>query len=154
MQAWGVTPRQSVERECARRGVGAVVAGCVDILAGRDIDVPLVRVLAGPAAEPVIRGQAGGLGGYWPRVWSLRGLLYAWEDPGEPTYPGAAVDAIVAAISDPAWRVREMAAKVIARHAIDPGLDAVVLLRDDPVPRVRRAAERAVVDLTSGAPGR
>jgi hypothetical protein len=45
-----------------------------------------------------------------------------------------------------------MAAKVTAKHRIGDGLDAVIMLRDDPVPRVRAAAERAIAVLTaSGA---
>jgi hypothetical protein len=61
----------------------------------------------------------------------------------------AAIGAIVGATRDPAWRVREMAAKVVARHRIGAALDAVAALRDDPVPRVRAAAGRAVVTLTA-----
>jgi hypothetical protein len=41
-----------------------------------------------------------------------------------------------------------MAAKVVARHHVDEALDAMLALRDDPVPRVRAAAQRAVVELT------
>jgi hypothetical protein len=42
-----------------------------------------------------------------------------------------------------------MAAKVVARHRLGGALDAVARLRDDPVARVRAAAERAVVTLTA-----
>jgi hypothetical protein len=45
--------------------------------------------------------------------------------------------------------VREVAAKVIAKHRIGDALDAVITLRDDPVPRVRAAAERAIAVLTA-----
>ena len=60
-----------------------------------------------------------------------------------------ATDAIIGALGDHAWRVREMAAKVVAAHRVGRALDAVAALRDDPVPRVRAAAERAVVLLTA-----
>ena len=74
----------------------------------------------------------------------MRGLLWAWDDVALPE--------LVAAFADPAWRVREMAAKVVARHLLGEALDAVAPLRDDPVPRVRAAAVRAVVRVTaSGA---
>ena len=101
------------------------------------------RVLGGPAAEQVLDGRAGGplVTGHWPRVWAARGLLYAWDEP--------ATTVIVGATSDETWRVREMAAKVIAKHRIGDALDAVVMLRDDPVPRVRAAAERAIAVLTA-----
>ena len=141
--SWGITPRESVRGECESRGEDAVVAGCLDILTGRNVDERLLRVLAGPAAEQVLDGREGGTAGYWPRVWATRGLLYAWNERATAT--------VVLAVSDEAWRVREMAAKVIARHRIDDGLGAVIRLSGDPVPRVRRAAQRAIAVLTEAA---
>jgi HEAT repeat protein len=57
--------------------------------------------------------------------------------------------ALIAALGDEHWRVREMAAKVIARRRIGAALGAVTEIRSDPVPRVRAAAERAIVMLTA-----
>jgi hypothetical protein len=137
-----MTPRQSVEAECARRGKPALVAGCVALLERRGgVDDGLVVALGGPAAEYVLGGGEGGKDGYWPRVWAARGLLHAWDDQ--------ATAAIITATGDEAWRVREMAAKVVARHGLGDALDAVAGLRADPVPRVRAAAERAVTRLTA-----
>jgi hypothetical protein len=51
-------------------------------------------------------------------------------------------------MSDEAWRVRELAAKVVARHVIGDALPAVAALRADPIPRVRAAASRAVAALS------
>jgi hypothetical protein len=132
-----LTPRERIIAECARRGKAALVAGCVELLGGRygNVDDGLIVALGGEHGELVL----GGRGGYWPRVWAARGLLHAWDD--------AATEAIIAATADEAWRVREMAAKVIARHRVGDALDPVAKLRDDPVPRVRAAAERAVVIL-------
>jgi hypothetical protein len=139
---WRLTPRQSIAAECERRGKAAVVAGCIDLLRGRqDTDDALLIALAGPAAEAVLDGSAGGKAGYWPRVWAARGLLHAWDD--------RATGVIIQATADDAWRVREMSAKVIARHHVGDALLAVSQLRTDPVPRVRAAAERAVVRLTA-----
>jgi HEAT repeats len=135
------TPRQSIEAECERRGQSAVVSGCVDLLEARDTDDAIVVALGGPPAEYVLGGRAGGKEGYWPRVWAARGLSYVWDD--------CATAAIVRATTDPAWRVREMAAKVIARHSVSDGMSAVIELRNDHVPRVRSAAERAVAKLTA-----
>jgi HEAT repeat protein len=134
---WGQTPRQSIEAECARRGKDAVVAGCVDLLAGRESDPGLVIALGGPGAPRVIVGENKQ---YWLRVWAARGLLWAWAD--------TAVDSVIAALSDDHWRVREMACKVVARHHVGDALAAAADLRGDPVPRVRSAATRAVVLLT------
>jgi HEAT repeats len=136
-----MTPRQSVTAECERRGRAAVVTGCIGLLDGADTDDGLIIALGGPPAEIVLSGREGGRGGYWPRVWAARGLLHVWADDATP--------AIIAATTDESWRVREMAAKVIARHQVGDALAAVVALRDDPVLRVRAAADRAVMDLSA-----
>jgi len=133
---WGVTPQQSVVAECARRGKPAVVSGCIQILEGRGFDDALLLALAGPHARLVRAGREGGIAGYWPRVWALRGLLYAWDD--------IAISAVIGATNDESWRVREMAAKVCRRHAVEGAFDAVAQLQDDPVARVQAAAERAI----------
>jgi len=87
--------------------------------------------------------SAGGVEGprYWRRVWAARGLLWAWDD--------AALPAILTALGDDAWRVREMAAKVVARHRLGEALPIVAELQHDPTTRVRAAASRAVVLLTA-----
>lgn len=139
---WRLTPRQSIAAECERRGSAAVVSGCIGLLqGGHDVDGALLLALGGPAAQAVLDGHAGGRTGYWPRVWAARGLLYAWDDRATTT--------IIRATADGAWRVREMAAKVIARHRVADAFDAMAELRGDQVPRVRAAAERAVVVLTA-----
>ncbi len=136
---WDLTPRQSIEAECRLRGTDVLVNGCIDILNGTRVDRRLLVVLAGPAAGSVIDGAEGGLTGYWPRVWALRGLLYGWSD--------GAVPALLGACTDSSWRVREMAAKVAENHIVGAAFDDVVQLRSDPTPRVRAAAERAIAVL-------
>jgi len=138
---WGMSPAQSVRAECGRRGRDAVVAGCIGLLGGEGADDELLLALAGPAAEYVLAGGEGGPAGYWPRVWAARGLLHAWEDVAAP--------AIILATTDESWRVREMAAKVIAKHHVGDALQAVAALADDAVPRVRAAAGRAVMILSA-----
>ncbi|MFY9888337.1 MAG: HEAT repeat domain-containing protein [Streptosporangiaceae bacterium] len=138
---WGLTPRQSVEFECARRGEPQVVAGCVALLLGQDADDDLLRALGGPNAEMVLDDGPEQRNQYWRRVWGARGLLYAWADH--------ASGAVVAALGDEHWRVREMAAKVVARRKLGDAVEAVAALRADPVPRVRAAAERVTVILTA-----
>lgn len=141
---WGMTPRQSIERECARRGTSDVVEHCVAILSGERADEMMLLALGGPAAAVVLRGGAGGVTGYWPRVWALRGLLYAWEE--------SAVAAVVGSVTDESWRVREMGAKVIARHRVDDAFEGMTGLVSDPVLRVRQAAHRALVRLVGVDP--
>lgn len=146
--AAGLTPRQSIRAECARRGRHALIAGCADLLHGRyeTVDDALVIALGGEHGVSVLAGWNGGKAGYWPRVWAARGLLHAWDPADEED----ATEAIIHATSDAAWRVREMAGKVIARHRVGDALDAIAALRADPVPRVRAAAQRAVIMLTAG----
>jgi len=138
---WELTPRQSVELVCARRGESTVVTGCVALLRGQDVDDGLLFALGGPGATIVIHDSPRQRNQYWRRVWGARGLLYAWM-------PEAA-DAVIAALSDEHWRVREMATKVIAKRKMGDALPEVMTLREDPVPRVRAAAGRAVVVLTA-----
>jgi hypothetical protein len=140
---WGLTPRQSIEIECARRGRDQVIDGCVALLYGRDADGDLIMALGGPNGQNVIHDGPAQRNQYWGRVWGARGLLYVYDERAD--------DAIIAALGDEHWRVREMAAKVIARHKVGGGLNAVAALHDDPVPRVRAASERAVVMLTAAA---
>ncbi|MDP9164606.1 MAG: HEAT repeat domain-containing protein [Actinomycetota bacterium] len=141
---WGVTPRQSVTSECERVGVAAVVSQCLGLLQRGDVDDAFLFVVGGPAAQPVLDGREGGPDGYWPRVWALRALLYAWDGTAEP--------AVLEATADVSWRVREAAARVIARYQLDNGLESLAQLQHDPVPRVRTAAMKARRRLIEGAP--
>jgi hypothetical protein len=138
---WELTPRQSIELECARRGRDQFVAGCIALLTGQEVDDNLIIALGGPSAMIVLHDGPRQRNQYWRRVWAARGLLHLWDASAEA--------AIIAATTDQHWRVREMAAKVIASHAVDVGLEAVAALRADPVPRVRAAAERATARLTA-----
>jgi hypothetical protein len=138
---WGLTPRQSIEIECARRGRDQVIDGCIALLRGRDVDDDLLMALGGPNGQNVIHDGPAQRNQYWGRVWGARGLLYAFDE--------RATDAVIGALRDEHWRVREMAAKVIARYKLGVALPAVAELRDDPVPRVRAASERALVVLTA-----
>jgi hypothetical protein len=134
---WGLTPRESIELECARRGTASVVTCCVRLLERRDVDEALIFALGGPAAQSVLDGGQR----YWLRVWAARALLYAWDETARA--------AVVGALADEAWRVREMAAKVAAKRLIGEALAAVAELRQDPVARVRLAGERATTILTA-----
>jgi hypothetical protein len=137
------TPKQRIAAECDRHGTRGLVDACVALLEARPGDVSdrIITVLGGEPARYVLDGGEGGRTGYWPRVWGARGLLHAW-DP-------AATPAIIGATRDEAWRVREMAARVIAWHQVGDALDAVAALRADKVARVRAAASRAVTVLTA-----
>ena len=134
------SPRQRIEAECARRGRVAFVRGCAEIILGQDGDTGLIVALGAGHAQHILDDGVPDDQEYWLRVWAARGLLWVWDDVG--------IDAIRQALGDPAWRVREMAAKVVARHQLGDLLPVVVVLRTDPVDRVRSAAQRAVAALT------
>jgi hypothetical protein len=136
---WYLSPQQSIEVECARRGRRQVVDGCVRLILGDYADATLIRALAGPAADKYFDG-ADHDDVYWFRVWGARGLLWAWDDSAMP--------AVLEALCDESWRVREMGLKVVARHLLGDAMDAAAELREDGVPRVRAAARRSVVLLT------
>lgn len=59
-----MTPRESIEGECARQGTSQVVACCVSIFQRQEIDEAMLLVLAGPGAASVLGGAAGGVTGY------------------------------------------------------------------------------------------
>jgi hypothetical protein len=132
-----MTPRERIQAECARRGKAAVLADCLALLRG-ETDLALLQSVGGQGAAKYFDGKQHD-DTYWFRVWGLRGLLWSWDDSAAP--------AVRDATTDEAWRVREMAAKVVARHLVAEAGTAVDRLRDDPVPRVRLAAERAVARL-------
>src|SRR3954463_4739699 len=113
-----MTPRESIEAECSRRGNEAVARGCIALIRGQATDDSLLLALGGPAAHGILEGREGGKNGYWPRVWAARGLLYTWDRE--------AASVIADAASDESWRVREMAAKVVAKHRVDGALEAVL----------------------------
>lgn len=111
---------------------------CLALLAGGPIDGEFIEILGGNSAPAVLAGRAGGLTGYWPPTWALRALLYAWDPVAELP--------VVAACGDNHWRVREMAAKVLARRHVTSAASERALLRlvEDRHPRVKAAATRAL----------
>lgn len=141
-------PRDLVHDACERLGRDAVVDGCVLLVEGQpaaEADPRLLAVL-GRGADTFLDGRDHD-DLYWLRVWGMRGLLWALD--GAPVGPTAR-DAVLLGLGDEHWRVREMAAKVVARHRLEPALAAVEALRTDPVPRVAAAATRAVAAVSAG----
>jgi len=134
-------PKDAIAAESARRGKSELIAGCIALLSGKPVDDALLLALGGPHAAVVLEGDPRSQ--YWLRVWAARGLLWAWDD--------AATPALTKALGDEHWRVREMAAKVVARNRVGAAFEAVQALRDDPVARVAQAADRATrVLVTAG----
>ena len=130
------TPQQRLELAAMKQGADVVVAGCVGIMMGLATSDEFITMLGGLPASHVLAGAEGGRDGYWPRVWAMRGLLHIWHP--------SALEAVLIGLRDDSWRVREMAAKVIASHRVVEAADAVSGLQGDEVPRVREAVERAL----------
>jgi HEAT repeat protein len=136
---WDSTPRESIAVACEQRGVAAVVDGCIALLGGEDVDPELVAALGGPGQERYL--DAPEEQRYWLRVWGARGLLWGLPAGGDDPRVAAAIGS---ALGDGHWRVREMAAKVVARHRVEGCQPAVAQLLTDENARVRAAAARAV----------
>jgi hypothetical protein len=128
------TPAERIRWGVARWGEAELVHACAAVLRGEPPDAEVLLCIGGRGADTM---QAKGLDlVYWPKTWAARALLYAWREEAGP--------AVVTALADPAWRVREMCAKVCALREVGAAADALGPLLADPVPRVRAAAARAV----------
>jgi HEAT repeat protein len=118
-------------------GGDAVADWCVDLLRGgdwTDVDAPELDWIGGRSSVAMVAKDLDLE--YWPRVWAARALLHAFRPQAEP--------AVVAGLSDPSWRVREMCAKVVRVQEIGAAVDVLRRLTVDDVPRVRVAALRAM----------
>lgn len=123
-------------------GDEVLTAWCADLLVGRatwgDPDLPDAHWVGGAAVDGW--GSPDHLDDdtiYWSRVWAARTLLYVWDDV-------CSAD-IVDGLDDPAWRVREMCAKVAARWEVGAAGDrCAALVVHDGLPRVRVASARVL----------
>ena len=135
------TPGDRAAAAAGALGDEALTAWCSDLLARRscwgDPDQPDIGWIGGRAASTW--GAPDHLTDdtdYWFQVWAARTLLYVWND--------ACTRDLVAALEDPAWRVREMCLKVAAKWEVAAAADASQVLVGDDVPRVRAAAVRVL----------
>jgi hypothetical protein len=135
-------PRELLAEAERDYGIHAVIDMCLALLDGHtDYDLlPLPLAYLGGSHAVVqldrgtnldSRGQA-----HWPRFWAARALRHVWLPYAEP--------GVVAALPDSAWRVREMAAKVVTQRGLDSAVDALEPLLVDGTSRVRVAAIRAI----------
>ena len=129
------TPRLRIEQACQTLGRPEVTRRCLGLLKGGAVDPQFLLTLGGAPARHLLDAGIPPGQEYWVRVLAARGLL--WAGPGDD------IGVLRAALTDEAWRVREMTCKVIARHRVGDLLEDVAALESDPVPRVRRAALRA-----------
>lgn len=123
-------PAANVRRAAELFGRELVVDWCEDLVRGTAADDDRRR--------PDITWLGGTIGwpSYWARVWGARGLLHI----GPPTHP----DVLVDALDDEAWRVREMALKVMIRYELDDPRGRIAALVEGENERVRYQALRAL----------
>jgi HEAT repeat protein len=135
-------PRLLVAEACSIYGDEVVARWCADLLRGTvahdDSALPSLAWVGGAHALRELRvgHTAERRQDYWPRTWAARALLYTWVDDAAP--------AVEAGLSDEAWRVRAMCAKVIYHREIGQAAELLELAASDPVARVRAAAVRAL----------
>lgn len=122
-----LAPGPRVKVLALEEGSRAVALWCAVLLQGGDPTDAVLWLGGRHAAEEVVPP--------WPRVWAARALLYVWDD--------LATEAVIAALTHEAWRVREMAAKVVRLREL-PGAHLLAALVLDPLPRVRVAGLRAL----------
>jgi HEAT repeat protein len=108
-------------------------------------DLELAVVLGGRHDADWLAGGRDGARRYWARAWAVRALRYVWDETAAP--------AVVDALGDEHWRVREMAARVVRDREIGEAADALVGLLRDETPRVRVAAVRALGAVGEGEHG-
>lgn len=114
------------------QGEATVVARALSLMAGNYEGEEFLLIVGGEHAQGILDG-APPL--YWPELWGARALLYVWDD--------TAAGAVITALGNPAWRVREMAARVVVARDLPARSELAALLVDE-TPRVRIAAARAL----------
>lgn len=125
-------PQKRIEVAVNKYGEEEVVAGAVSLMRGNNEGEVFLLYVGGEHAQGILDG-APVL--YWPELWGTRTLLYVWDD--------SAIDAVIDALQNPAWRVREMAARVVAARNI-PATEELLGLLTDETPRVRIAGAKAL----------
>lgn len=113
-------------------GESQVIERALNIIDGQNEGADFLLFVGGEHANGLLNG-APVL--YWPELWGLRALLYVWDDSAAP--------AVIRALGDTAWRVREMAARVVAAREL-PAVAELREMLEDSVPRVRVAAAKAL----------
>src|SRR6187551_3722054 len=88
-------------------GEAEVATRAIALVGGYNVGEDFLLYVGGRHAQGILDG-APVL--YWPELWGTRALLYVWND--------AAATAVIAALNNQAWRVREMATRVAAAREL------------------------------------
>ncbi|VXB70787.1 HEAT repeat domain-containing protein [Pseudoclavibacter sp. 8L] len=115
-----------------RYGQSEFVERVLNLMKGYDEGDDLLLYVGGDHAQGILDG-APVL--YWPELWGTRALLHVWDESAAP--------AAIGTLANPAWRVREMGARVVAAREL-PAASELAGLLGDSVARVRSAAARSL----------
>ncbi|HZK58822.1 MAG TPA: HEAT repeat domain-containing protein [Cryobacterium sp.] len=113
-------------------GEAAVIDNAIALLRAKNAGKDFLLYAGGRHALGILDG-APAL--YWPELWGARTLLYVWSEAAAPY--------VVVGLTNQAWRIREMCAKVILLRGLQVA-PKLVRLTTDEVPRVRAAALHAL----------
>ena len=116
----------------AHYGETAVIDNSIALLRGKNAGKDFLMYAGGRHALGILDG-APAL--YWPELWGARAFLHVWNESAAPY--------IVVGLSNQAWRVREMCAKVVLLRDLQV-VPKLVRLTTDEIPRVRAAALHAL----------
>lgn len=134
-----LSPADRITAAVKRLGADEVVELATALLAGYDAGDEFLLFVGGRHAEGILDG-APPL--YWPELWGARALLHVWNDSATP--------GVIAALTNQAWRVREMATRVVAERGLDAAPVLRTMLTDDTA-RVRASAARALSEIGEAA---
>lgn len=126
------SPDHRIAAAIGRYGEKEVAERAAALLMGESAGEEFLLYVGGRHAQGILDG-APAL--YWPEVWGARTLTHVWDD--------SAASAVESGLSNRAWRVREMCARVAATRQLPIAGQLEPLLTDE-VARVRGAAVRAL----------
>ena len=119
---------ERIHAAVAHYGEQTVIDNSIALLRGKNAGKDFLLYAGGKHALGILDG-APAL--YWPELWGARALLYVWSDAAAPY--------VVVGLTNQAWRVREMCARVILLRDLQVA-PKLVRMTTDEVPRVRAAA--------------
>lgn len=125
---------ERLQAAVAHYGESVVIDNSIALLRGKNAGKDFLMYAGGRHALGILDG-APAL--YWPELWGARALLHVWSDAAAPY--------IVVGLTNQAWRVREMCAKVILLRGLQVA-PKLMRLTTDEVPRVRAAALHALAE--------
>jgi HEAT repeat protein len=123
---------ERIQAAVAHYGEDVVSANAVTLLRAKNAGKDFLLYAGGRHALGILEG-APAL--YWPELWGARTLLYVWNDSAAPY--------VVVGLTNQAWRILEMCARVVTLRELQVA-PKLVRLTTDEVPRVRSAALTAL----------